>query len=208
MQRSPRIFENPVLEYFSRNHWYVIPIVWGPISIWMFLLSVSAHGFTYALWVYVAGILSWTILEYVLHRWLFHIDVVKIARIPVVAPWKRWLFACHFILHGVHHRFPSDPERLVFPPFLTAVFVVIIHLIARMIVPVSLQWAIKPWMAGALAGYISYDVCHYTLHHTRKHTWGLLHSMRKHHMYHHFHDSTKNFGITSAVWDKLLFTLD
>ena len=53
----------------------------------------------------IFGLFIWTITEYLLHRFIFHLELKsKIgARI-------------HFIFHGVHHDYPSDSRRLVMPP--------------------------------------------------------------------------------------------
>ena len=51
-----------------------------------------------------AGCFAWTFAEYVLHRWVFH--------------WTNdaaWGKRVHFLLHGVHHEFPNDSDRLVMP---------------------------------------------------------------------------------------------
>lgn len=43
----------------------------------------------------IIGVFLWTIIEYSLHRWLFHWN-------PAGAP----MFICqmHFMLHGLHHK--------------------------------------------------------------------------------------------------------
>ena len=43
-----------------------------------------------------------TFLEYLLHRFVFH-------RVPS----GYWGITAHFLLHGVHHKLPADPGRLV-----------------------------------------------------------------------------------------------
>lgn len=54
-----------------------------------------------------AGLLLWTVLEYTLHRFVFHVDTTGAGRL---------LCTLHFVLHGLHHKVPFDPYRLVFPP--------------------------------------------------------------------------------------------
>lgn len=53
------------------------------------------------------GIILWTFVEYTLHRWVFHLDIKNQS-----PPWCTF----HFLLHGLHHKVPFDPHRLVFPP--------------------------------------------------------------------------------------------
>ena len=51
------------------------------------------------------GWLLWQLIEYSLHRFAFH------ARVE-----SYWGITVHFLFHGCHHKFPTDPDRLVFPP--------------------------------------------------------------------------------------------
>lgn len=114
-----RLYDTPILELVTRTKWYTIPIVWIPISI-LFLYFGVTHEYTeetsrfskYILfkedsfgphWValaYFIGILSWTKVEYILHRFLFHCD----DKLPDSHP----LLHIHFLLHGIHHAIPMD----------------------------------------------------------------------------------------------------
>ena len=53
----------------------------------------------------VSGVLTWQLIEYSLHRFLFHME----ARSPA-------FIVFHFTMHGAHHKYPMDKDRLVFPP--------------------------------------------------------------------------------------------
>lgn len=59
---------------------------------------------------FLTGNLIWTILEYTMHRFLFHIDDML--------PDRNWALLLHFLLHGIHHYLPMDRLRLVMPPTL------------------------------------------------------------------------------------------
>lgn len=52
-------------------------------------------------------------IEYTLHRFLFHIEEYL--------PRHRIAYALHFLTHGVHHMLPMDSQRLVMPPALLAI---------------------------------------------------------------------------------------
>lgn len=52
------------------------------------------------------GIFLWTLIEYLIHRWIFHLDAI--AKNPFICTF-------HFLFHGQHHKVPFDPQRLVFP---------------------------------------------------------------------------------------------
>jgi cytochrome b involved in lipid metabolism len=71
---SAPLFGN-FLEPLSKTPWYVVPILWGPIVTCGALYG--AHGLDNnvgAVGYFVLGLCVWTLLEYILHRFLFHID--------------------------------------------------------------------------------------------------------------------------------------
>lgn len=65
------------------------------------------------------GIFLWTLLEYSLHRWVFHLDATNQSGA---------VCTFHFLLHGLHHKVPFDPYRLVFPPFPATIIASIVYL--------------------------------------------------------------------------------
>lgn len=80
----------------------------------------------------------WTLLEYSLHRWVFHLDATHK---------NRFVCTFHFLLHGLHHKVPFDPYRLVFPPFPATILATLIYQ------PVSLLFENpKVVFAGGLIG--------------------------------------------------------
>lgn len=98
---SAKLFPWPALEALTLTPWYIIPIVWGPITLCFMYLSLlqfspATSGTTFrslvagvtegalpGLWSYSAmiktgacwsvGMFLWTILEYGFHRCLFHV---------------------------------------------------------------------------------------------------------------------------------------
>ena len=60
-------------------------------------------------------------------------------------------------------------------------------------------------LAGAMAfGYVTYGLSHFIIHHTRFRR-PLARNWAAHHHIHHYHPDT-NFGVTTPLWDILLFT--
>lgn len=62
-------------QFFTRTVWWVIPLVWLPVIGWLASISarrgLTSHQVTYAL---LGGVFVWTLLEYSLHRFLFHME--------------------------------------------------------------------------------------------------------------------------------------
>jgi 4-hydroxysphinganine ceramide fatty acyl 2-hydroxylase len=95
-------FDNPVLDMLSKTNWYVVPMIWLPFvgfQLWRSWNSTGASIETLAQGC-VAGIFFWTLFEYVLHRFLFHLDDL-LPDHPVA-------LLIHFTLHGIHHHMPMD----------------------------------------------------------------------------------------------------
>lgn len=45
--------------------------------------------------LFLTGVLLWSLAEYIIHRWVFHL------RPP---HWSRVLITLHFLFHGQHHK--------------------------------------------------------------------------------------------------------
>lgn len=133
----------------TRTVWWAIPTIWLPVV--CYVLSISAQrGLTFPqIGLIVAfGVLTWTLLEYTLHRFLFHIKTKSYWLVQY--PWlcnienrvssQSWFYfiwfetvfffpffranTAHYLLHGCHHKHPQDGLRLVFPPTATAILLI------------------------------------------------------------------------------------
>ena len=74
VDESVRLFENPILEKLSHVHPIVPLLIWGPVAAWLLIRAVSVHhiGIGGLALIGVAGLFTWTLTEYLLHRYLFH----------------------------------------------------------------------------------------------------------------------------------------
>mmetsp|Transcript_33291 Transcript_33291/g.77927 ORF Transcript_33291/g.77927 Transcript_33291/m.77927 type:complete len:361 (-) Transcript_33291:345-1427(-) len=197
LDEPARFFEWDFFEFFSRTPWYVVPIVWLPAVCGMLLLSTK-QGLTplEAASGWAGGLAFWTLMEYGLHRFVFHLDE-KIQ--------FSWLsITTHFLLHGVHHKLPQDPMRLVFPPVLTSFFLAAFWFGFRTILSLPLTHAVT---AGGLSGYICYDLCHYYLHHSGIPPLSYFGRLKRYHLAHHYKNHKLGYGITSKWWDIVFGTL-
>ena len=188
-----RMFESDFLERFSRIHPATPFVVWLPIMA-LSLGSAVAHrlGGLAIAGAFLGGLLTWTLSEYFLHRYVFHWtkDTPRGRRI-------------HFLLHGVHHDYPNDKDRLVMP-LLTSVPLGLIFM-TLFVVLLGRTWA-DPFFAGFVVGYLFYDGTHYYVHHFVPTTrWGKL--LRRHHLTHHHADHDGGFGVSSPLWDLVFRTM-
>lgn len=72
--QSAPLFGN-FLEPLSKTAWYVVPMIWLPcIAYGTYIASQGFNNQLYTLGYWLFGVFFWTIIEYVLHRFLFHLD--------------------------------------------------------------------------------------------------------------------------------------
>ena len=190
---SVRMFRNNFLESLSKVPFYVPLIVYIPLMIYMSWRSFSVEKMSVYDFVLSvgAGLLVWTLIEYVLHRFVFHFH-----------PKSRIGQRIHFIFHGVHHDYPNDAKRLVMPPSASIPLAFLFFLVFKLILP---EYFLYSSFTGFIAGYLIYDMTHYALHHHsfKSKFWIKL---KKHHMLHHYSDETKGYGVSSALWDGIFKT--
>ncbi|KAF5944073.1 hypothetical protein HYC85_018150 [Camellia sinensis] len=186
-KEGPRLFENDILEFFTRTVWWAIPIVWLPVVCWFVSKAVEMGvPSTQIIVSLVGGIFFWTLLEYCLHRFLFHIKTNGY-----------WGNTLHYLLHGCHHKHPMDRLRLVFPPAGATCIAVPLWYLIKLTTPSSIA---PTFFGGVLLGYIMYDCTHYYVHHGKPNK-GVSSNLKRFHMNHHFRIHDKGFGITSSFWD-------
>jgi sterol desaturase/sphingolipid hydroxylase (fatty acid hydroxylase superfamily) len=191
---STRMFSNDLIEWFSRIHPATIFVAWLPVIAWALFRSRSHYALPFAsIAAYVAiGTFVWTFAEYVLHRWIFH--------------WTNDTRAgkrIHFLLHGVHHDYPNDKDRLVMPLPTSVPLALIFYGLFALGMGHA---AAHPFFAGFALGYLAYDGTHYYVHHFRP-TTRVGKFLRKHHMIHHHADAEGGFGVSSPLWDLVFKTM-
>jgi 4-hydroxysphinganine ceramide fatty acyl 2-hydroxylase len=153
----------------------------------MFYKSVvTGIGLYYVFGLFVVGILVWSFTEYTLHRFIFHF-----------VPKSGWGKQIHFLFHGVHHDYPNDSTRLVMPPIVSIPLAALFYFLFTKILG---AYYLPPFFAGFIAGYLSYDLTHYAVHHFGLHGKISLY-LKQQHMRHHYMDPDNNYGVSSPLWD-------
>jgi sterol desaturase/sphingolipid hydroxylase (fatty acid hydroxylase superfamily) len=133
----------------------------------------------------LCGATGWTLLEYGLHRIVFH----KLG--PVVA------------MHALHHAVPR--ALIGAPTWLTAgVFLVTLYAPLALFAPRGLASGIT---AGVVAGYLVYVTLHHVVHRPQsRFVRRILADTKRRHMLHHYAGSVGNFGVTTSAWDRVFRT--
>lgn len=189
---SAPLFGN-FLEPLSKTPWYAIPIAWLPVVFYHLYVALTNMNKPFALFLFSLGVFVWTLIEYCLHRFLFHLDQYL--------PERQLAFALHFLLHGVHHYLPMDRYRLVMPPTLFVLLCTPFYKLVFSLLPY--YWACAGF-AGGMLGYTCYDLTHYFLHHAKLPPY--MRKLKKYHLEHHYKNYELGFGVTSWFWDKVFGT--
>jgi len=141
-------------------------------------INGSRHQLVGNILFIVVGLISWTAIEYVLHRFILH----------GLQPFKNW--------HREHHSHPG--AFFCLPTLLSAALVLIL-----VFLPVWLTIGLLPAYAltlGVLTGYLAYTVIHHAIHHWHIDSHWLRKRKRWHNLHHHV-DETSHFGVTNSFWD-------
>ncbi|KAH7055466.1 hypothetical protein BKA57DRAFT_490167 [Linnemannia elongata] len=192
---SARLFSSDFLEVFTRTPWYMVPILWLPViafNVYRGLQQGLTTENTSVL--FVAGMFVWTLAEYMIHRFLFHLDDLL--------PESNYSNIGHFLLHGIHHYLPMDRLRLVMPPVLAIALAIPINYLMHSLMPLAQGYVM---MAGLLFGYVLYDMTHYYLHHAKVFKIHFK-EMKTYHLAHHYKNFEGGYGITSKIWDRVFGT--
>ncbi|HEY0897413.1 MAG TPA: sterol desaturase family protein [Sphingobacteriaceae bacterium] len=197
-QGQAKIFENPVLETLSKTRPWVIYAIYIPLSAYLLYYSSSSLGYSsgFIAGVFFIGMFSWTLFEYVAHRFLFHYEATSELGKRIV-----------YIFHGTHHEYPRDKERLFMPPVPSVFFALVVfflqYLLFRLFTGSGDYTFI--FFPGFLIGYLIYVSMHYAIHRYPppkrfKALW------RNHHL-HHYKYPDHGFGVSSTLWDVIFRTV-
>jgi sterol desaturase/sphingolipid hydroxylase (fatty acid hydroxylase superfamily) len=191
---SGRIFQNPVLEALTRTHIAIPLTIFYGLGIASGYVSVHRLGFTVVstLALYLAGALFFTFIEYIAHRYLYHMGTANSAR-------KARL---QYVMHGIHHDHPRDKKRLALPPVVSVVMATLFMGLFRLVLgPSGIAFG-----GGFMTGYATYLMVHYAVHtmNPPKNIFGVL---WRHHNLHHYAGDEGAFGVSSPLWDYVFGTM-
>jgi sterol desaturase/sphingolipid hydroxylase (fatty acid hydroxylase superfamily) len=187
-EESIRLFDNPLMEAMSKVHYSVPLFVFVPLISFLYYLGVVSGSISVLFFIayLIGGLLTWTITEYGLHRYIFHYH-----------PTSDFGKKIHFIFHGVHHDYPRDRLRLVMPPSVSLPLATIFFFIFKIFLVTP---GLYVFFGAFLTGYLIYDMFHYAIHHleVKGKLWNVL---KTHHLKHHYNNPEKGFGVSSPIWD-------
>jgi len=194
LKGSPALFKNKFIDtYLSRIKPWQVLTIWVPIGVYFVYLSIiSLMSFWQQMALALLGALVWSFFEYAYHRFFEHFT-----------PRNAWQEELNFLIHGVHHQYPWDPDRLVMPPIFSVPLGVLIYYTSLSIFGTPYMY---PFFASMVFSYLFYDMTHYATHHIKPKT-ALGRYLRDFHLLHHFKTPQMRYGVSSPLWDYILGTI-
>lgn len=191
-----RIFKNPILEYMTKAPAPVSASIYIGLLIVLLYVGYSKQV-VYSLWsglaVYAGAMFFWTFFEYFFHRYINHLDEYF--------PESKWAHKIAHSIHGIHHEFPRDKERLMMPPIPGLMIVAVLFLGYWLLLG---DW-VYVFLPGFMTGYLVYTSVHIAVH--KRHIPSFLKTQYRHHALHHYKYPNKAFGVSTTLWDRVFGTM-
>jgi sterol desaturase/sphingolipid hydroxylase (fatty acid hydroxylase superfamily) len=188
-----RLFQNPALETLTKTHPLVIWGMYLPVVVGLPVYASLNFEFnsTRIAVLFFLGIMFWTLFEYIMHRWVFHF-ISESERAQKII----------YVLHGNHHHYPRDKERLFMPPIPSLILAVIVFSIMYLFMRENAY----VFFPGFVFGYLLYGSMHYAIHAWNPPFKWMKPLWRNHHL-HHYKDEGRGFGVSTTIWDRLFGTM-
>lgn len=194
--KQGKIFSNPILEYFTKAPPIVSVVFYLAILISLLLIGYQ-NGVVSSPWngflIFAGAVIFWTFFEYFFHKYINHLDEYF--------PESKIANNIAYSIHGIHHEYPRDKERLIMPP--VPGLLILASLFAIFIIIMGPYVFI--FMPGFMSGYLLYTFVHYSIHKTPVPSY--LKVQYKHHAIHHYKFPNKAFGVSTTIWDRVFGTM-
>jgi sterol desaturase/sphingolipid hydroxylase (fatty acid hydroxylase superfamily) len=188
-----RLFKNGYLEMMTKTHPLLIWGMYLPLIVFLLYYSSNKLDFsaTRIALTFLGGIFFWSFFEYIAHRFIFH----WVSDSPRIQKFS-------YILHGNHHHYPRDRQRLFMPPVPSLIFASTIF---------TLMWLIMGqnvfmFFPGFVLGYLMYGSMHYAIHAWNPPFKWMKPLWRNHHL-HHYKNEHNGYGVSSTLWDHVFGTM-
>jgi sterol desaturase/sphingolipid hydroxylase (fatty acid hydroxylase superfamily) len=180
----------------SRRRMMPVTIIYSAHLLALLTLAALSSQLLRALTFVALGLVVWTLLEYLVHRFILHVAF------PPSGGWHlRLLHRLFDASHADHHAQPWDGYHI--NGHLDTLFV------AVWLVPLSFlapPFTASAAVAAVFVGYAAEEWAHHAMHFDNF-RWRYFQYVRRRHLYHHSRLGVGTaYGITSDVWDKVFGT--
>jgi sterol desaturase/sphingolipid hydroxylase (fatty acid hydroxylase superfamily) len=193
-----QLFKNQYLEFLTKTHPLVIWGLYLPIICFMLYYSSMELELNSVriLLVFLAGMFFWSLFEYMIHRFAFHFMAQSERATKFV-----------YIIHGNHHEYPRDKERLFMPAVPSLILASTIF--GLMFLSFKVFGGgnyVFSFFSGFMMGYLIYGTMHYAIHAWNPPFKWMKPLWRNHHL-HHYKETQLGFGVSSTLWDHVFGTM-
>ncbi len=193
-----RLFKNQYLEYLTKTHPLVIWGIYLPVISFMLYYSgtvVNLPVVNISL-TFLGGMFFWSFFEYCIHRFAFHFIAESERAMKFV-----------YLIHGNHHQYPRDKERLFMPPVPSLILASVIFSILFLLFSLTgIKENVFAFFPGFMLGYLLYGSMHYAIHAWNPPFKWMKPLWRNHHL-HHYKNEHMGFGVSSTLWDHVFGTM-
>jgi sterol desaturase/sphingolipid hydroxylase (fatty acid hydroxylase superfamily) len=137
--------------------------------------------------IFFIGLATWTLTEYLLHRYLGHVH-----------KGKNFFKAEHLQHHSKANYFAPAYKKALLALVVSGALLLFVSIFTSLIPAAA-------FVLGFLAMYCIYEMMHFRFH-SKEPIAAPFIILRKHHFYHHFHNPKMNLGLTTRFWDRMFGT--
>lgn len=189
-----RMFENNFLDSLTKTH-IAIPVT--IFFVYAIALLYRTHvntdlGFLTVAGVFLSGTFFFTFAEYAIHRWIYHPPH------NASEGYKEFTYK----VHGLHHDYPKDKQRLAMPPVLAVIIATLLLFLFELVLN---QYG-DAFAAGFVTGYAMYLLIHYSIHIFAP-PKNILRMLWVYHSIHHYSEDEILFGVSNPLWDFVFGTM-
>ncbi len=168
-------------------------LLYTALSAGFFAYALATAGIGWTLMAAVIGVVMLPVVEFITHKYVLH--WLDLARTSATAQfWNR--------VHYAHHMDPKDTRVILAHPASVVLLVAVLAVGA---------WAVgltplAPIVAIAFGLFAFYEIVHFACHMDGEMRSAYFTRRRQEHALHHYIDENRNYGITTAVADRLFGT--
>jgi sterol desaturase/sphingolipid hydroxylase (fatty acid hydroxylase superfamily) len=162
---------------------FVYPVAISGLAVYA-IWTAAEGGWANWLGAFIAGAATWTLVEYLLHRFVLH-------HVPYIKE-----------MHEAHH---DDQLALIGTPIWISLSIMVVCVLVPLSYVTERPIAIG-LACGLMLGHFWYGSVHHILHHWNIQPGSYFYRLKRRHMLHHHFDEMGNFGVTTGFWDVVFGT--
>jgi sterol desaturase/sphingolipid hydroxylase (fatty acid hydroxylase superfamily) len=180
----------------SRRRMYPVTVIYGVYLLTLLTMAWRASHLSLALAFSVVGLAAWTLMEYLVHRFVLHVAF------PARRDWvSRALHGLFDAAHVDHHAQPWDGYHI--NGHLDTLYAAAFFMPLSFLAP---PYTATVAVAALFASYAAEEWAHHAMHFCNF-RWPYFQYLRRRHLYHHSrHGVGTAYGVTSDLWDKVFGT--